>query len=223
MAAATSAVRNSRVGAVDQREPLLRRQLDRAEPSRREGLGRRATGTGGVAHLALAHQRQRAVCQRRQVARASQAAVLEHDGGDAVGQQVRQRLRRRELHAGAPGRERRQPQQHHRPRDLVFDLGAGSRRVRPDQAALQLRPSLRRDVARRQRAEPGRDAVGRQRRGREVLHHPASVRYRHARGVVKANGGALPRDGDDIRAAHGRHPDIDDCHDLIAAGAGCRH
>ena len=103
IAAAMSAVRSSSrrsvdrqhqhaehaVGAVDQRQALLGGQLDRRQAGGGERVGGRHQGAVGVADLALAHQRERAVRQRRQVAGAAERAVLVHHRRDAVGEQVR--------------------------------------------------------------------------------------------------------------------------------------
>ena len=66
----------------------------------------------GVAHVALAHQRQRAVGQRRQVAGAAERAVLAHHRRDAGRQQPGQQPRGLDADPGVPGRQRRQSQQH---------------------------------------------------------------------------------------------------------------
>ena len=64
------------VGAVDQRQPLLRGELDRcrARPAQRVGGGQPLAVR--AEHPALAEQRQRAVGQRCEVAGAAQRAVL---------------------------------------------------------------------------------------------------------------------------------------------------
>ena len=76
--------------------------------------------------------------ERGEVARAAERAVLVHDRGDAGVEHRGVGLGGLQAHAGAAGGQRRQPQQHQRADDLALDLGAGARRVRADQAALQL-------------------------------------------------------------------------------------
>ena len=120
-------------------------------------------------HRALAHRRQRAVRERRQVAGAAERAVLAHHGGDARVQHARVGLRDRQAHAGAAGGQRGQPQQHQRADHLGLHLGARARRVRADQAALQLGAAVDRDVLGRERPEPGRDPVVRLVVGGQVL------------------------------------------------------
>ena len=51
------------------------------------------------------------------------------------------------------------PQQHQGADDLALDLGAGARRVRADEGALQLGAELDRDVPGGEGAEAGGDAV----------------------------------------------------------------
>jgi hypothetical protein len=82
------------VGAVDEGEALFRLQDDRWLTDRGEGLARRAPRPVGVAHVALADQRQRHMGQRRQVTGAAEAAVLRDDRRDAVVEQSGDRPRR---------------------------------------------------------------------------------------------------------------------------------
>ena len=107
--------------------PSLAASSTGVEPGGGQGLGGRHQRTGGVAHLALAHQRQRAVRERRQVARAAQRAVLAHHRRDPVGQQLGQQPRRLEADPGVPGGQRGEPQQHQRAGHLALHLRARSR------------------------------------------------------------------------------------------------
>ena len=186
------------VGAVDEGEPLLGGQLDRREPGRGERLGGRHQRAGRVADRALAHQRERAVGQRRQVAGAAERAVLVHHRRDAVRDQVGQQLRGLAAYAGVPGRQRREPQQHQRPDHLALHLGAGAGGVRADQRPLELGPHLGRDVPGGQCAEPGRDAVRRRGRGRELLDHLAGPVDRGQGGVAEHHRRTVAGDGHDV-------------------------
>ena len=67
------------VGAVDQREALLRPEDRRLDPGRRKRLRGRPSLTARVEHLALADQRQRAVRKRREVTAGAERAVLGND------------------------------------------------------------------------------------------------------------------------------------------------
>ena len=69
--------------------PSLALSSTGAEPGGGQRVGGRHQGAVGVAHLALAHQRQRAVRQRGQVAGAAQRAVLAHHRRDPRRQQRR--------------------------------------------------------------------------------------------------------------------------------------
>ena len=135
----------------------------------------RAQFAGRVAHHALAHGRQRAVRQRGQVSRAAQRAVLVDDRGESGVEQGGVGLGGLQPHAGAAGGQGRQPQQHQRTDDLALDLRSGAGRVRADQAALQLRPGLDRDVPGGQRAEAGGDAVVRGARRPPAPRSPARL------------------------------------------------
>ena len=164
------------VGAVDQRQALLGAELNGREAGRRERIGRGHQCAARVAYVALPHQHQRAVGERREVARAAERAVLPDDRGDPRREQRRHQLRRLASDAGVAGRQRREPQQHQPAHHLALHLGTGSRRVRADQGALELLAQLGRDVPGRQGAEPGRDPVRRGRgRGQLLDDRPCSV------------------------------------------------
>ena len=73
------------VGAVDQREALLGAQRDRRRgPAAAKRVGGGHDRTVGVPDLALAHQRERAVAERGEVAAGAERAVLAHDRREAV-------------------------------------------------------------------------------------------------------------------------------------------
>ena len=130
------------VGAVDQREALLGRELDRRQPRGLERLRRRHQLTVRVAHVALADQRQRAVRERREVAGAAERAVLVHHGRDARVEQAGHQLRHLRAYAGPAGRERGQAQQHQPTHDLALHLRTRAGSVRAHQRALELRAHL---------------------------------------------------------------------------------
>ena len=143
------------VGAVDQRQALLLGAARRARCRRRRR--RRRVGisvAGGVAHVALAHQRQRAVRQRREVARAAERAVLVDDRGDAgvehrdVGLQRSPRGRRcgrsrasRAAAASARARPRARPRRRSRRRASGPASAAAGRAARPGCAGSPARRS----------------------------------------------------------------------------------
>ena len=168
IAAVTSAVRSSRsrsVQASSSWPSMPSVPLMRARPS----FSASATGSSPAASRASAAGRsgagrRRGPCPSPISASATWAsgarspeqperAELVHDRGDAVLEQRGQGLGGGRAHAGVPGGQRRQAQQHHRPHDLALDLGAAAGGVRADQRALQLRALLERDVLRGQRAE----------------------------------------------------------------------
>jgi hypothetical protein len=146
------------VDAVGEGQALLLAQHDRRDP----GRGQRTGGRQRLAadpHGALAHRGERTVGQGSEIARAAQRSELVHDGRDPGVEHCRVGLGGLQTHASAAGSQRRQAQQHQRADDLALDLRAGARRVRTDEAALQGRAVIRRDLLGGQRAEPGGDAV----------------------------------------------------------------
>ncbi len=186
------------VGAVDEGQALLLGERDRRETGGRQRLGGGLQPAGGVAHLALAHDRERAVRERGEIARAAERPVLAHHRGDRVVEQVGVGVRGLPPHARPSGRERGQAQQHQRAHDLGLDLGAGARRVRADQARLQAGAQFGGDVPVGQRAEPGRDAVVRLGVVGQRLDDVAAALDRLAGVVVDLDPGAVPGDGDDV-------------------------
>ena len=165
------------VGAVDEREAFLLGELDGREARRGERLGGRHLHAAGVVDLALAHDRERACRQGREVARAAERPVLGDAGRDAGVEQVDVRLRGRKPDAGAPARERGQAQQHERADDLGLDARAGAGGVRADERALQLGALGRLDVLGRQRAEAGAHAVDRASRARQLVRCACARRF----------------------------------------------
>ena len=147
------------VGAVDEREPLLLRELDRRDARRGERLRRLDALAGRVADRALPHQHERAVRERGEVAGAAERAVLVHDRRDPGVEDGEVGVERRLADAGAARREGLDAQQHERADDLPLDLRPGAGGVAADEAALEAGALVGRDEGRRERAEPGRDAV----------------------------------------------------------------
>ena len=162
-----------------------------AMPAAASASARRHPLAVRVAHDALAHQRERAVRERGEVAGAAERAVLVHDRGDAGVQHRDVGGEGLLADAGAAGRQRRDAQQHQRAHHLALDLGAGAGRVRADQRALQLAAHRDRDVPGGQGAEAGGDAVVRLGVVREAADHLAGAAHlgqgllgQHDRGAV---------------------------------------
>ena len=132
------------------------------------------------------------------------------------------RLRPPQAHAGPPGGQRRQPQQHHRPDDLGLHLGAGPGGVRADQGALQLGAPFGRDVPGGQGAEPGRHPVVRRGVVRERVDDLAAGGDLGLGVRGELHGGAVPGDRDDVGEADrpGAHDDgVHASHVTHAGGA----
>ena len=213
------------VGAVDEGQALLLLELDGRDAGRGQGVGGRHPLAVHVADLALTHEGQRAVRERREVAGAAERAVLVHHRRDA-------RVEHRHVggqgllaDAGAPGRQGRDAQQHERPHDLALDLGAGAGGVRADQRALQLVALLDRDVPGGQGAEAGRDAVVRLGVVRQPADHLAGAPHLGQGLVGEAHRGAVAGDPHDVldgeRAGADAHR-LDPGPGVDADPGGCR-
>jgi hypothetical protein len=107
------------VGAVDERQPLLGSQGDRAEPGARQGGRRRLRASTGGPHLTLADERQRAVAERCKVAAGTERPVFANDRRDAVPEQCE--LQVDELSASPRVAHRQAASTHQQQR--AYDLG----------------------------------------------------------------------------------------------------
>ncbi len=195
------------VGAIDEREALLRDQLDRGEAGGGERLGGGPQRAVGVVHRALAHQRERAVRERGEVAGAAERAVLRHYRRDAGREQPGEQLGGLAADAGVAGGEGREPEQHQAAHDLALDRRAGAGGVRAHQRPLQLRAHLGGDVAGGEGAEAGGDPVGRRRARGELLDDGARpVDGREGLGA-QGHWGAAASDRDDVPEA--QRSDVD--------------
>ena len=197
------------VGAVDERQALLLGQLHRSQAGSGQRVGGRDQVAVAVADVALPHQRERTVRERRQVTGAPERPVLVDHRRDAVGQQAGEQLGGLAAYAGLARRQRRQPQQHQPPDHLALDLRSRPGRVRPDQRALELRAQLRGDVPGRERTEPGRDAVRRRRRRRQLLDDGSRAVDRRQCLCLQPDGGALTGDRDHIGERDRSDADVD--------------
>ena len=182
--------------------------LIRARPS----VSAKVTGCAVAGpHLPLPHDCQRDVRQRGQIAGATQAAVLVDDRSQPRRQQVGVRLGGFAAHPGAPAGERRQPQQHHRAHDLAFDFGPRTRGVGTNEAALQGRTHVSRNVTGSQRTETGGHAVHRGGVGGQRFDVVAAGLDRLDCVVGELHGGGPAGDRDDV--VEGDRTDTDgDCH-----------
>ncbi len=111
------------VGAVDEREPLLLLEFDRLDARSGQRLARRHEHADGIPHLTLAEQGERAVGERREVARAAEAAVFVDDGSDPGVEQGGVGLGDDRADPGATRGERREPKQDESTHHLALHLG----------------------------------------------------------------------------------------------------
>jgi hypothetical protein len=182
-------------------------ELDRGDAGGRKCLRSVAFDTVVIAHPALAHHRESAVGERREVARAAERTVLPDDRRHAGVEQVDVPLGDDGPHAGAPCREGLQAQQHRRAHDFALDLGPGTRRVTAHERALQVAASLRHDVRRREGAETGGDAVvGAIVVGEGFDDRPARCHPLDGVGA-EFDRFAMPGDCDDVGDGEGRRPE----------------
>ncbi len=147
------------VGAIGEREAFFLGERDGLDASGSERVNGGHDIACRVVDLALPHQCERDGGERREVTRTAERAVLRHHGHDVRVQQRRKCAGDARSHAGVPGRESAESQQHHRAHDLALHRVTGASGVRADQGPLQPRAVIRRDVPDGERAETGRDAV----------------------------------------------------------------
>ena len=206
------------VGAVDEGEALLGGQPYRLETGRRQRRGGVGEVAVRVAYGALAHQGQRAVRERCEVARAAERAVLVDHRRDAGVEHPGVGLDRADADPGVTAGEGAQPEQHQPADDLALDLGTGAGGVRADERALELLAQLGGDVPVGQGAEAGRDAVGRDLAGGEGVDPLTGGRDGGERLVGEDHLGATAGDRDDLVEGQRRRSDEDGVrHALIEA------
>jgi len=216
------------LGAVREPQALLggqleRRHADRAQPlgrARREAAVQRPGHVGPAPRAALppvpggraevlraarvdaalrvAHQDEREVRQRREVAAAPDRPLLRHERVDVPVQEVEEALDDQGAHPRVADGQRAGAQQDGRAHGVLGEGRADAHRVRPDEVALErLRVrAVDRDVP--LRAEARREPVD----GRLALHERlddgAAARDAAARLVGEVHAGAVARDGDHL-------------------------
>lgn len=160
----------------------------------------------GAFGVALTHQRQRAVGERREVAGAAERAVLVDDRGDARVEDVGHRLRDLGPYTGVARADGLEPQEHQRADDLALDVRAHAGGVRADDVALQLGAQFRADVPGGQGAEAGGDAVDGLRLGRQRVDDLAGRGEGHHRFAGEFDPGAVARHGEYVGRGHPGRP-----------------
>ncbi len=175
------------IRTVDQGQALLGGQHEGRDPGLLKGSGGGGPSPVRGDDVALARERQGRVGQGSQVAAAPQRAVLANDRGDPGVEERDERVHDQGTDPRVALGQRGRSQQHHGPHRFRLDLFAHGRGVRADQADLQDRPLLGRDVAVGERPEPGRQPVHRR--------FTADQLHRHRVGAVEC--------------VDGFHPDLD--------------
>ena len=179
------------LGAVQQREPFLRPELERLDTC---GLERRDAILFLALHTypALADQRERQVRERREVTGGANRALRRHDGMDACVREREKPLNHDRAHAREAAREACRLQHQDHPHRRVRERRADAGRVRAHEVELQRREFVVGDPCLCELAEAGVDAVERL-AGREPRAHR---RERRLDGAPPALG-----EGKRIRAA----------------------
>ena len=120
--------REHSVGAVDESQALLYVERERRHASGRE----RRCGGPAVAvdpYLSFSHQHERDMGKGREVTAAAERAVLEHNGCDAVVEQVEKTLDHHRPHTRPSHRQAASARQDHRSHHLDLDGLAHARRM----------------------------------------------------------------------------------------------
>ena len=102
-------------------------------PFAAQRLARGEALAAAVAHVTLAHQRERHVGQRREVARTPEGTELVDDRRDARVEERGVRVGGRDPNARDAATEVGQSRHHHRANDLGLDLGTDARGVAANQ------------------------------------------------------------------------------------------
>ncbi len=177
------------LGAVEERKALLGLQHDGLQPGGGQGVGTRQPPAVVGQHLPRPDEDGADVSQGRQIAGGAEAAQL-GDGRSHPGpQQTDEPVDQRRPDARQPGGQRPGPEQHHRPDHLGLDQIAHPGGVTEHQRQLQPARLVGRHLHRRQRSEPGGDAVDGGAVGHDPLDHGSGGS--HALGRLRRHGAPL--------------------------------
>jgi hypothetical protein len=206
-----TADRGHHLGAVDERDRLLRRELDGLQVSALQRLG--AGEPLPLEHrLALADEDERGVRERREVTGGPDAPVHRDDRMDAAVEKVEEEVDGLGPHAGAPGGEGVRAQEEDRPGDVCRQRVADARGVAAQEVVLELHQVRARDPLPGEVAEAGVHAVDRglalgelgdelRRRAHELLGR-----------AVQGHRRVVPGDGHDVRDGEARAVDAERGH-----------
>ena len=183
---------------VEEGEALLRLEDERVEPL----FAQREQGRHDVAaqlHLAAPDQGQREVGERREVARRADTSLGGHDRVDPELEEPQQPVNDHGPAARVTERQRVRPQEEHRPHDVARQRGTHPHGVAHEEVLLEPPRVGRRDVRRRQVAEPGRDPVHDLARGHEPLDDGAGLLHPGPGIPVEDGASATPGHRLDVR------------------------
>ena len=149
------------VGAVDERESLFLRELNRRETRVTERVDRSTSRATGVTNVPFAHQGEGHVRERREVTGAAERSELVHDRSDAGVEQCRVRFGGQGTNARDAAAEIGEARDHHRAHHFGLDLRTDARCVGADERALQVAALVGRNRRGRERTEARREPVDR--------------------------------------------------------------
>ena len=156
--------------------PSLEASASGSIPASAQGFAARHASARELG-FALAHQHQRHVSQRREVARRSYAALRRHHRRDAALQHLAQAFRHHRADAGKAFRQHVGADQHHGPHLFALERIARAGGMRANHVALQLLEVGRRHAHIRQQADSCVDAVDGLVARRQPLDHRARPQH----------------------------------------------
>ena len=179
--------------AVEQREALLGREPDRI----------------GQTDLADAHQCEREMRERREIARGADRSFRRDARIDALVVHPQQRVHRLRANAGSARGEARDLERENEPRRRVVDRRAGSGGVREHDVGLELFQLAGRDAGLREAAEARVHAVGRLARGDDPLDQRGPGAQPRQAGGIELERDRFARDPAQVGKPQGRAADAD--------------
>ena len=185
------------LGSVDQRDALLRAELDGLEASRFQRV-RPTLTLALVDRLALADQHERRVREWREVPGCADAAVPRYRGVHAPIDHVAEKVDDLGPHTGSAGRQRVGAEHEDRPHDVLRKRRPDADGVAAHEIALQGAQLVVRNTHGREVAESGVDAVHGIVGLSDLGDDPRGLLHLTLRGSVEAHRDVAARDRDDV-------------------------
>ena len=189
--------RDRHLNAVDQREPFLGSERDRADPRPPQRV-RRPQEAPPNAHVAFSDQAERQVREGGEVSGCADGALGRDDRQDVGPEHGKESLDRGHPDPGVAARERIRTQRHHRPHGAVLERSSDSRRVAADQVALERLDLIGRDGNVGESPEPGGHPVDPGATAHGPIDDATGCRHRAPRRGREGEAGAAVRRGLEI-------------------------